>query len=120
MLHEFRKIAFASQIARCARLALALTATAWSAHAEAPSTPASPADSLQVETPDGYFSKKAIQDVVYETVAADTRAHLLSSHNAVWVFTDMSTLKGGRMYCFAMTGLTEAAPAGRSARIPST
>ena len=120
MLHEFRKISFASHIARCARLALALTATAWSALAEAPAAPASPADSLLVETPDGYFSKKAIQEAVYETVPADTRAHLLSSRNAMWVFTTASTLKSGRMYCFSMVGLTEAAPKDRSARIPST
>ena len=79
-----------------------------------------PARKLKVANPAGYFSDAAIQDLVYETISPETREHLLTSNDAVWVFTAKHSLQNGSNYCWAKVGLTEAAPAGRSARVPAS
>ena len=95
--------------------ALAMLVTS-AARAEEPSA----ARNLKVENPTGYFSNEALQDLVYEMVSEDTRNHLLKGGDAVWVLTVRQSLKNGSNYCWAKVGLTEAAPKGRSARIPAS
>jgi hypothetical protein len=78
-----------------------------------------PARKLKVANPDGYFSIASIQDVLQETLPEESLRHLTTGQDSVWVFTAHHSLKNGANYCWASVGLTEAAPKGRSARIPS-
>jgi hypothetical protein len=135
MKHQSRRLSSSSLAAGWACLASILGTVPARAGEPAPvgsATPTAPASTnadppdavriakLQIESPDGYFSKQALQQEVYATVAADTRDHLISSGDAVWVFTDSIDLKAGKTYCIAVVGLTEPADTAHSARLPSS
>ncbi|WP_375771009.1 hypothetical protein NR798_08940 [Archangium gephyra] len=94
---------------------LALALVAARARAEDAGTPSK----LRIERPSKYFSEAALQDFFEEQLSDEVKSHLRSSNDAIWVLTMSTTLPKGSNYCFAIIGLTEAAPAGRSARVPT-
>jgi hypothetical protein len=97
----------------CAALVLALVAPR--ARAEDAGVPSK----LRIERPSKYFSEATLQDFFEEQLPDGIKSHLRSTNDAIWVLTMRTSLPKGSNYCFAIIGLTEAAPAGRSARVPS-
>ncbi|WNG30891.1 hypothetical protein F0U62_47910 [Cystobacter fuscus] len=74
---------------------------------------------LRIERPSKYFSEATLQDFFEEQLPDEVKSHLRSANDAIWVLTMSTSLPKGSNYCFAIIGLTEAAPAGRSARVPA-
>jgi hypothetical protein len=65
------------------------------------------AQRLQVEHPDGYFSKPALQLFFAKHLGHETLQHLANSSDAIWVSSGHSALGVGRLYCFASNRLTD-------------
>ncbi|HLL04095.1 MAG TPA: hypothetical protein VK539_26150 [Myxococcaceae bacterium] len=74
---------------------------------------------LRIERPSKYFSEATLQDFFEKQLTDEVKSHLRSTKDAIWVLTMKASLSKGSNYCFAIIGLTEAAPAGRMARVPS-